>query len=579
VGDIAFGTHFCQFYRTRQDLVDTLVPYFVAGLRHRESCMWVTSDPLHAQDAREAMRAALPNFDDYVAQGQIDICNYQDWYLTNTGTPAEVLQGWLDREQRALAQGFTGLRLTGNTFWLERSGWDEFMAYEAAVNEAFGHFQIIALCTYSLDRCCAEDVLDVCRNHQFALARRAGDWELLESSPLKIAKDELRRLNEELEHRVHGRTTELQSALRARDEFMAMLAHELRNPLAPIRNAAQVLRLLSPQDAHLSWARDVIDRQVQHLSRMVDDLLDVSRVTRGRIELHKQEVDVATVLAQAVETSRPLIDDRRHTLHVALPPEPVHLEADLTRLSQVMANLLNNAAKYMEPEGRIWLSAEIQEREVLLRVRDEGIGIPPEELSRVFEPFLQVDHSLDRSEGGLGIGLALVRSLVEMHGGRVEAFSDGPGHGSEFIVRLPFLRIGKAPEAPEKSAQATGPSTVRRKVLVVDDNRDGAESLQMLLELAGHEVRLAHDGEEALAKAESYRPEVILLDIGLPKLDGFEVARRLRADGKFRDILLIALTGYGKEGDRTLSQEAGFDHHLVKPVEPSVLMDLLVRVA
>lgn len=287
----------------------------------------------------------------------------------------------------------------------------------------------------------------------------------------------------------------------------------------------------------------------------------------------------ATLLAQAVETSRPLIDERRHTLHLELPPEPVHLEADLTRLSQVMSNLLNNAAKYMEPEGRIWLSAEVQGTEVRLRVCDEGVGIPAEMLSRIFDPFMQVDHSLDRSEGGLGIGLALVRSLVEMHGGSVEASSEGPGRGSEFVVRLPVLRIGRALETPEQSSPKAGPAPAGRKVLVVDDNRDGAESLSMLLELAGHEVHLAHDGEEALSRFESVRPEVVLLDIGLPKLDGFEVARRLRGEGKNRDILLIALTGYGKEGDRSLSREAGFDHHLVKPVEPTVLMDLLARPA
>jgi signal transduction histidine kinase len=577
VGDLAFGTHFCQFYRTRQDLIETLVPFFESGLRHGEACMWVTSTPLTAEDAWEAMRAAMPDFEDFVTRGQIEICDYEDWYLTSAGTPAEVLQGWLDRERRALEQGFMGLRLTGNTFWLERSGWNEFMAYEAAVNQAFGLFRIIALCTYSLDRCCAEDVLDVCRNHQFALTRRAGEWELIESSPLKIAKDELRRLNEDLEKMVQDRTSELQGALRARDEFMAMLAHELRNPLAPIRNAAQVLKLLTPPDAHLSWARDVIDRQVLQLSRLVDDLLDVSRVTRGRVELQKQEVELAAVLAQAVEISRPLIDQRQHTLHLALPPKPVHLEADPTRLSQVMSNLLNNAAKYMEPGGRISLSAEVHGSEVLLRVRDEGIGIPADMLSRIFDPFIQVERSLDRSEGGLGIGLALVRSLVEMHDGKVEAFSEGPGLGSEFVVRLPVLRVGETLEAPVRSEPKMGPSTVGRKILVVDDNQDAAESLEMLLELAGHEVQLAHDGEQALAVFESDRPEVVLLDIGLPKLDGFEVARRLRSNEKNRDILLVALTGYGKEGDRALSREAGFDHHLVKPVEPTTLMTLLAR--
>ncbi|HJX28982.1 MAG TPA: MEDS domain-containing protein, partial [Thermoanaerobaculia bacterium] len=222
VGDIAFGTHFCQFYRTRQDLIDTLVPYIEAGLRNQEYCMWVTSEPLDAEDAREALRAVVPDLEEREAAGQIEIRSFGDWYLDNGGTSSKVLQGWLDREQRAIANGFTGLRLTGNTFWLERSGWDEFVAYEAAVNDAFRHFRIIALCTYSLERCCAEDVIDVCRNHQFALTRRNGDWELIENSSLKMAKEELRRLNQDLEARVVNRTAELHASLRGRDEFLAM---------------------------------------------------------------------------------------------------------------------------------------------------------------------------------------------------------------------------------------------------------------------------------------------------------------------------------------------------------------------
>ena len=575
IGAIPFGSHFCQFYRTKADLIDTLVPFFEAGLRNNEMCMWVTSHPLEAEEATALMREAMPDFEDFVARGQIEIWNHEDWYLRNgEQRPAEVLQGWIDREQRALDWGFSGFRLTGNTFWLERSGWHEFVEYESMVNEAFRRFRIIALCSYSLDRCCAEDVLDVCRNHQFALARRQGDWELIESSTLKLAKEELQKLNGDLERRVAERTVELEGALRARDEFLAMLGHELRNPLAPIRNAAQVMRLIGPSDPHLTRARDVIDRQVGQLVRLVDDLLDVSRVTQGKVELHKERIDLDTVLAQAVETSRPLIDGRRHTLTVSLPPGSFYLMADLTRLSQVVANLLNNAAKYMEEGGRIWLEAERKNGEILIRVRDAGVGIPREMLGRIFEPFTQLHRSLARSEGGLGIGLALVRSLVELHGGTVEAHSEGLGRGSEFVVRLPVVDEEQAPDlAPEEAERA--PRGEGRRILVVDDNRDSAETLGTILEIAGHEIWLAHDGEEALAQVERHRPEIVLLDIGLPKLDGYEVARLLRLDPRHQDLLVVAVTGYGKDEDRDRGRLAGFDHHLIKPVDLEALRTIL----
>ncbi|HEY9420507.1 MAG TPA: MEDS domain-containing protein, partial [Thermoanaerobaculia bacterium] len=320
VGEIPFGTHFCQFFRSKQDLIDSLVPYFTTGLRNGELCLWVTSEPLDAAEATELMHAAMPDFGDYLASGQIEIHNYLDWYLKSGGRPDQALQAWIDWEKLALERGFTGLRLTGNTAWLETSGWDEFVAYEEDVNRTFGQFRIVGLCTYSLEKCRAEDVIDVCRNHQFALTRRQGEWELIESASLKIAKTDLQKLNHELECRVGERTAELETSLRSRDEFLAMLAHELRNPLAPIRNAAQVIRLLNPGDSNLSRARDVIDRQVGQLARLVDDLLDVSRVTRGKIELHVEEIDLASVVAQAVETSRPLIDRRHHSLTVSLPP-------------------------------------------------------------------------------------------------------------------------------------------------------------------------------------------------------------------------------------------------------------------
>jgi signal transduction histidine kinase len=368
----------------------------------------------------------------------------------------------------------------------------------------------------------------------------------------------------------------LREADRRKDEFLAMLAHELRNPLAPIKNAAQVFRVLGPADTNLQYAREVIDRQVGHLSRLVDDLLDVSRITRGKISLQKERLEVATVVARAVETSRPLIESRGHDLVVSLPGEPVSLLGDLTRLSQVVSNLLTNAAKYTPEGGRIWLTVAREADEVAVEVRDTGVGIPPDMLGRVFELFTQVDRSLDRSEGGLGIGLTLVRSLVELHGGTVEAQSDGPGRGSRFVVRLPALadgdRKGVRPEDPP--ARAGSPA---RRILVVDDNGDAADSLALLLSIAGHATRTARDGPQALAAAEEFRPEVVILDLGLPGIDGYEMARRLRERYGPDAPLLVALTGYGQEEDRRRSHEAGFDHHVVKPPDLAILESLLFR--
>jgi CheY-like chemotaxis protein len=310
------------------------------------------------------------------------------------------------------------------------------------------------------------------------------------------------------------------------------------------------------------------------MTRLVDDLLDVSRITRGTIELRKSRVELATVLNNAVEASRPLVDALSHELIIDIPPEPILLDVDPTRLAQVLMNLLNNAAKYMEQGGRIRLSARREGHLLVIEVKDTGIGIPAEMLPRIFEMFTQVDRSLDRARGGLGIGLTLVQRLVELHGGTVEARSDGPGNGSEFIVRLPV-----APSESPKPAKATQvnenrSSTPKRRILVVDDNQDSANSLAMLLRLMGNDVRTAYDGLEAVGAAAAFHPELILLDIGLPKLDGYEVARRIRHEHG-NQVLLIALTGWGQEDDRRRSREAGFDQHLTKPVEVNALQSLL----
>jgi PAS domain S-box-containing protein len=357
----------------------------------------------------------------------------------------------------------------------------------------------------------------------------------------------------------------LSEADRRKDEFLATLAHELRNPLAPVRTSLEVMRRARGDAETIERARDTIDRQMSHLERLVDDLLDVSRITRDKLELRAARVELASVIHQAVEACRPLADVRGQVLEVTLPGEPIYLHADAVRLAQVFSNLLSNACRYTDPGGQIWLTARRDGDWVEVRVRDTGLGIAAEMLPRVFDMFAQAHPaSAHLQGGGLGIGLTLVRRLVEMHGGRVEAFSAGLQRGSEFVVRLPAFA---APAVAPPPAAASTAAPTRRRVLVVDDNLDAAESLAMLLELGGHETRMAHDGEEAIAAAAAFRPDVVLLDIGLPKLSGHEAARRIRAEPWGRSLLLVALTGWGQAPDRRKSDEAGFDHHLVKPVD------------
>ncbi len=405
-------------------------------------------------------------------------------------------------------------------------------------------------------------------------------------SERKHAEGLLRTAHEELERRVKVRTAELarandalQEADRRKDEFLATLAHELRNPLAPIRTALHLMGHPTGVGRDFEVERAMAERQVVHLARLIDDLMDVARISRGKIELREEVVDLATAVNQAVETARPLIDERRHNLIVSLPGEAIRLEGDPTRMEQVLWNLLNNAAKYTEPGGEIRLTVEPGVGEVAIRVRDTGIGLPRDSLPHIFDMFVQVDHRPGRSQGGLGIGLGLVKTLVEMHGGTITASSEGPGQGSEFTVRLPMMSgvIGgrDGPKAEDRG-RSEG-SLPRRRILVADDNVDAANSLARLLtRLHGQEVRVAHDGPEALALAGSFLPEVALLDIGMPGMDGYEVARRLRANPDLQGLLLVALTGWGQEDDRRRSEEAGFDRHLVKPVDPEVVRELLV---
>jgi PAS domain S-box-containing protein len=369
---------------------------------------------------------------------------------------------------------------------------------------------------------------------------------------------------------------ELEQAGRRKDEFLAMLGHELRNPLAPISMAVEIMRRGGPVDGSVAWARDVIARQLGQLTRLVDDLLDVSRITRGKITLLLTPVEFTSVVAQAVETSRPLIDSRGHELTVHVPPAPVWIRGDAVRLGQVLSNLLNNAAKYTADGGRIELTVEHRDAQVTVTVADNGYGLSAEMLERVFDIFSQFE-SRDHTQRGLGIGLTLVKRLVEMHGGDVEARSAGRGQGCAFIVRLPALEI-QAAQATVALPGATGPPLVRRRILVVDDNVDAADTLSRILRLQDQEVCVAHDGQAALQMADAMQPEIVFLDLELPKMNGLEVARRLRT-GPLRQLLLVATTGFGQEEDRRRTAEAGFDHHLVKPIDAQVLHSLLASVS
>jgi signal transduction histidine kinase len=405
---------------------------------------------------------------------------------------------------------------------------------------------------------------------------------------------ELEQLNHTLEERVSERTHELEATIaqlrerehrlrlqgealaeadRRKTEFLAMLAHELRNPLQPIRAAVELLRQSKATPEQVQWARQVVDRQVDQLVRLVDDLLDASRISSGKLELRRDMVDLIAIVNGAIEANRPLAERKNQQIDANLPPEPIYVDGDAVRLTQVFLNLLNNAVKYSPVGARIVLALEPSDGSVIARIRDEGMGIGASDLPRVFEMFYQGNASPDDTQGGLGLGLALVQQLVQLHGGATEAHSEGAGKGSEFTVRLPTISRPRKP-APSPPIVATVPSAApSRRILVVDDNRDAAETLAMMLRLEGNEVDTAFDGEGAISATAKFHPDVVLMDLGMPKLDGYEAARAIRQCGN--GVVLIALTGWGGDLDRQLSQEAGFDRHLVKPVVPTELLALL----
>ena len=416
-----------------------------------------------------------------------------------------------------------------------------------------------------------EPILDVARVSHEVMEKR--DYSL---RARKTTEDEIGELVDAFNAMLAeiGRRAEaLREADQRKDEFLATLAHELRNPLAPIRNALEILRLARDDPVATQKAREMMQRQVNQMVRLVDDLIDVSRITTGKLAVKKTALDLRAVLRDSIEVARPFIESRRHALEVKLPDEPLPVEGDATRLGQVFSNLLNNAAKYTDPGGRIELEARREGDEVIVRARDNGIGLEPGTLEIIFDMFMQVDRSLDRAQAGLGVGLTLARRLVELHEGRIEAKSGGRGQGSEFIVRLPvsFARLHEGADAVARE----GARSARQRVLLADDNEDFVDSMGDLLASRGHEVRIAYDGAQALEVAREFHPEVAFLDIGMPKVHGYEVARRLRADPANARCLLVAVTGWGQENDRARARDAGFDRHLVKPVDPADITAIL----
>jgi len=694
VGEAPWGTHFCQFYQTRQDLVEILVPYFVAGLRSHEFCMWVTCEPLDPRQAKEALAERLPDVDRFLEAGQLEIVPHTEWYLRGGSIDLQrVLDRWVEKLDLALSRGLEGMRVTGNTAWLEQANWRSFADYEAAINNVIGRHRMIALCTYSLEKCGASEIMDVMKNHEFALVRRGDQWELIESRERRATVEALRR--SEARHRslfdhslnglalhqivtdgegqpvdyvfldvnrafeeltgltaaqvvgrrvtevlpdiersfisVYGRVAltgesmevdqyagslgrhyeisafspapgqfaasfvdvtarkraeqalreqaeQLAEANRLKDEFLATLSHELRTPLNSILGWAQLLSTGVLDSKTTEKAIGAIARNAHAQTKLINDILDVSRIITGKLRLDLQTVGLDRVIAAAIDSIRPAADAKKIRLASSLRARPV-LVGDPDRLQQIFWNLLANAVKFTPAGGEVRVEVDQPGSKIVVRVADTGSGIAPEFLPYVFERFSQLDTSTRRVHGGLGLGLAIVRHLTELHGGTVKADSPGEGRGATFTVTLPVravqARPSEAPSARLGARPALEPTSLAGiRVLVVDDEPDARELLAAVLGGAGAQVSTAASTREALAVIERERPDVLVSDIGMPEQDGYDLIEKVRALPADRGGTLpaAALTAYGRGEDRARAIAAGYHLHVPKPVMPEELI-------
>jgi signal transduction histidine kinase/ActR/RegA family two-component response regulator len=593
------GDHLCLIYESAAEKTAALVPFFKTGLAAGERCLYVG----HVSDRRRLERALLDHGVDVTPEidrgALVLLTRPQDWLPAGEFEPGAMMDLLRQAEQQALDDGFSGLRASWDMEWVldGNPGAARLVEYEAHLNRFLAGSRTSALCRYARSRSSAALIETILHTHPLAVLgdqvcpncyyeppgmvlgnrppEERVDWMIAQLRRARVNEAKL----EDVTRRLSQQRAALERADRAKESMLTMLAHELRNPLGTISNAIQVLRLKGSGDETWKRAIDAAERQVLHQALLIDDLLEASRVTRGQVELNCEDLDLVELVRETVEGYREALSNAGLELDLDLSEERLEVRGDRLRLSQALSNLLHNAAKFTARGGRVTVraAAGADGKRAEVSVRDNGAGIEPDVLPQVFEIFTQADHSLDRAMGGLGVGLAVVKGLVEMHGGEVRAESEGPGQGSEFSLLLPLLPAQAAAAAEMRAAAAaeTPAANGARRILVVEDNPDAAATMRDFLELSGHEVELAVNGSEGVEAARQFHPEVVLCDLGLPGMDGFEVAARLRRDPDTASAKLIAVTGYGQEEDRRRSKEAGFDFHLTKPVDPAQLKALL----
>lgn len=573
LGDIRWGTHFCHFYHDQTDLIDTLVPFFKAGLENHERCLWITSEPFLAHDARSKMREAVPFFDRFEERGQIEIYNYSDWYLrTGQANADATLQSWIEREDQALARGYKGLRLTGNTYWLERKDWKAFTEYEAKVNQTFSKHRIIGLCSYCMSRSLSSDVFDVVRNHDFALLRQDGNWELLETASTKKAKDHLEKLNLDLRENLKLAKQAAESASELKTAFLANVSHEIRTPLNSILGFSQLIN-----DEKISAELRVeftgrIQRNGEALTRLIDDILDLSRIEADKLNLEMAEFSLRDLLNDIVGLHTP--DAGSVSIHTECAANvPDAIVSDPARVRQILINLVRNAVKFT-PAGEIRIKTTYDSSARMLQVTvvDSGIGISPAQQQELFQPFFQGDSSLTRKYGGTGLGLYLSRRLAQALGGDIHLQSSAPGQGSTFVAFISCQTLDHQPRTLRLN-KSVGNRLRGLRLLLVDDTIDNQVLIQQYLKSSGADLVCASDGQEGVRRALESNFDLVLMDIQMPQMNGYAALKSLREQHYGKPI--IALTAHAMLEERNRALAAGFDAHIAKPIERKEFLEKL----